>query len=120
MGGLAGVKKAIASKNTATVEFSGGLQVSGTFIEVIDDGNDPVYLKTSGPSALSINNVQLNDYGKEKFPNGLSIRIGKGIEIDNVIIYDLNKGDKIVSVFAGPADPEEFEPNVNVPAREDA
>jgi phenylalanine-4-hydroxylase len=121
-GGLAGVKKAIASKNTGTVVFNNGLQVSGTFTEVIDDGNKPVFIKTSGPSALSINNVQLENYGKERFPNGISI----SLENDRVAVMEghaiialpdhlISKGGKIVSVFAGPADPEAFEPNVNVP-----
>ncbi|MEI9921295.1 MAG: aromatic amino acid hydroxylase [Bacteroidota bacterium] len=114
-GGLAGVNKAIASKSTGTVVFSNGLQISGTFTEVITDGKDPVYIKTTGPSALSVNNVQMENFGKEKFPNGLIVRIGKGIEVDNTIIYELKKDDRIISVFAGPADPEAFEPNVNVP-----
>lgn len=111
-GGLSGVKKAIASGSTATLVFSNGLQVSGTFTEVTDDGRNPVTVKTSGPTALSRDNVQLENYGKEKFPNGISITIGKDIEIDGV---NIPTGDKIVSAFAGPADPEAFEPNVNVP-----
>ena len=36
VGGLEGVNKAIECKNTATCEYSSGLQVSGTFTEVID------------------------------------------------------------------------------------
>jgi phenylalanine-4-hydroxylase len=139
-GGLPGVKKAIASKNTGTLVFSKGLQVSGTFTELIDNGKDVIYVKTSGPSALSVNNIQMNDYGKERFPNGISLPVGEGVEIDGIVIredemmiemrdvtvtynnkvidrapfYIIPKGE-IISVFAGPADPEAFEPNVNVP-----
>lgn len=121
-GGLSGVKKAIASKSTGTVEFDNGLQVSGTFTEVIDDGTNPVHVKTSGPTALSMNNVQLEKYGKERFPNGISISLTKDYLVfeENGVVVDLPRDltsnvSKIVSVFAGPADPEAFEPNVNVP-----
>lgn len=111
-GGLSGVKKAIASGSTATLVFSNGLQVSGTFTEVIDNGIDPVFVRTSGPSALSRNNVQMEGYGKERFPDGIAITVGKDIQADGELIPT---GDKIISAFAGPADPEAFEPNVNVP-----
>jgi phenylalanine-4-hydroxylase len=120
--------------------FSKGLQVSGTFTEVIDEGRDPIYVRTTGPSALSINNVQMENYGKERFPNGISMPVGKSVKVDGTIVredevmielrdvtvtynnevidkapfYIIPKGD-VVSAFAGPADPEAFEPNVNVP-----
>jgi phenylalanine-4-hydroxylase len=111
-GGLPGVRKAITSGSTATLVFANGLQVSGTFTEVIDEDGEPVLVRTLGPTALSMNNVQLESFGKERFPNGISITVGKDIEVDGVRI---TTGDKIISAFAGPADPEAFEPNVNVP-----
>ena len=156
-GGLSGVNKAIASRNTGTLVFSEGIQASGTFTEVIADGNDPIFVKTTGPSALSLNNIQLEAFGKERFPNGFSSPVGKftrksdgnkvhfryesGIEVEgsiedenekmihlsNAIVKYKNKvldesrdyvlaiGNKIISAYAGPADPEAFEPNVNVP-----
>jgi phenylalanine-4-hydroxylase len=139
-GGLAGVKKAIASKGTGTLVFSKGLQVSGTFTDVIDNGKNPIFVKTTGPSALSVNNVQLEEYGKERFPDGISMPVGKGVEVQGTVVrenemmiemrdvtvtyngkvidrspfYIIPKGE-IISAFAGPADPEAFEPNVNVP-----
>ncbi len=112
-GGLSGVKKAIASGNTATLVFSNGLQVSGTFTEVKDNNGEPTFVRTNGPTALSVNNVQMVDYGKEKFPDGVSISIGKDVLINGEVI--IPGGDRIVSAFAGPADPEAFEPNVKVP-----
>jgi phenylalanine-4-hydroxylase len=163
-GGISGIKKAIASKNTGTAVFSAGIQASGTFTEMIDDGTNVVFVRTTGPSALSLNNLQLQDYGKEKFPDGFSspvgkvslkdVIIGKNIELryenganvkgvvknvlqhegkialidlaDATVTYDgkilvqassysLAIGDEIISAYAGPADPEAFEPNVNVP-----
>src|SRR3982075_1546838 len=53
VGGLEGINKAIECKNTATCEYSSGLQVSGTFTEVITQGKAPIYLRTTGPAALA-------------------------------------------------------------------
>src|SRR5213075_368141 len=48
VGGLEGINKAIECNNTATCDYSSGLQVSGTFTEVITDEDDsPIYLRTS-------------------------------------------------------------------------
>lgn len=164
IGGISGMKKAIASKNTATAVFSSGLQLSGTFTELVHDGRNVVFIRTTGPSALSLNNVQMEKYAKEKFPNGFSSPVGnvsldkveinkhvsldydtgvqvKGmvkdilrhegkvalIDLDEATVtyggkvleqsktYSLAVSEKIISAYAGPADPEAFEPNVNVP-----
>ena len=40
IGGLEGINKAIECKNTATCQYSSGLQVSGTFTEVITDAKE--------------------------------------------------------------------------------
>lgn len=76
-GGLKGIQKAIASQQTGTVEYSSGLQVSGTFTKVIEVNNLPVFIQTSGPTALSLDNIQLQHRGKEQFPLGFSSPIGK-------------------------------------------
>ena len=47
-GGLEGLGKAIGSETTATCVYSSGLQVSGTFTEVISKNGEPVFLKTTG------------------------------------------------------------------------
>src|SRR3954468_7466145 len=52
VGGLEGINKAIECKNTATCEYSSGLQVSGVFTEVLTDKNkQPIYLRTTGKTA---------------------------------------------------------------------
>jgi phenylalanine-4-hydroxylase len=76
-GGLTGVKKAITSEQTATVVYSSGLQVTGTFTNVIERDGLPIFIQTTGPSALSANNIQLNHYGKEHFNAGFSSPVGK-------------------------------------------
>jgi phenylalanine-4-hydroxylase len=78
VGGSYGLKKAIESKNTCTVVYSSGLQVSGTFTDFIADENDmPVFIKTTGPSSLAINNKQIKGHGKDYHRDGFSSPVGK-------------------------------------------
>src|SRR5205809_2696080 len=54
VGGFEGINKAIECRNTATCEYSSGLQVTGVFNEVmVDPSNNPIYLRTTGKSALA-------------------------------------------------------------------
>src|SRR3954451_6704693 len=60
VGGLEGINKAIECHNVATCQYSSGLQVSGTFTEVITDEDDsPIYLRTSGKTALAFQGKEL-------------------------------------------------------------
>jgi phenylalanine-4-hydroxylase len=78
VGGAYGIKKAIESKNTCTAVYSSGLQVSGTFTGVeADENNELVFIKTTDPSALSINNQQLKGHGKDYHNDGFSSPVGK-------------------------------------------
>ena len=55
VGGLEGINKAIECNNTATCEYSSGLQVSGIFTEVItDESNSPIYLRTTGKTCARV------------------------------------------------------------------
>jgi phenylalanine-4-hydroxylase len=76
-GGLSGVQKAIASQQTGTIEYSSGLQVTGTFVEVIETRDNPVFIRSEGATAFSLNNIQIKNYGKEHFTNGFSSPVGK-------------------------------------------
>lgn len=76
MGGLYGVKKAIESENTGTIQYNSGLQVSGTFTDVIDDGKNPVYIKTTGPTALCYENKQLAGHDKNYHSSGFGSPVG--------------------------------------------
>jgi phenylalanine-4-hydroxylase len=83
VGGLEGINKAIECDNTATCEYSSGLQVSGTFTEVITDGDKPIYLRTTGPSALAYANKELSGHGRDYHKDGFGSPIGawKQVEI---------------------------------------
>lgn len=76
-GGPEGIDKAIDSKNVATAVYSSGLQVSGIFTHSETDGNGRLaFLKTSGPSALSYNDRQLDGHGKNCHADGFSSPVG--------------------------------------------
>lgn len=79
-GGLDGVEKAITSDQTGTVVYSSGLQVTGTFTHVISADRKPIFIRTAGPTAFSVNNVQLHGYGKDRFEAGFSSPVGKLLE----------------------------------------
>jgi phenylalanine-4-hydroxylase len=78
VGGASGLKKALDSKNTCTIVYSSGLQVTGTVAEFkVNKSNEPYFIKTSGPSALSVNNKQLHGHGKDYHKDGFSSPVGK-------------------------------------------
>ena len=173
-GGKYGIEKAIESENTATAVYSSGLQVSGTFMEQKVRNEEPVYIQTSGPTALSIDGRQLPGHGKDYHKDGFSSPVGKlkdsdkpledmtdgdlaslgiemnkkcyldfrsGVKVEGILSdlirkngkiilmtfkdctvtydgetmfrpswgnYDMAAGEKIVSVYSGPADAEAF------------
>ena len=77
VGGLEGLNKAVECKRAATAEYSSGLQVTGVFTEVLADGKQqPIYLRTTGPSALAFANEQLDGHGKDHHADGFGSPIG--------------------------------------------
>ncbi|MDZ7741760.1 MAG: aromatic amino acid hydroxylase [Bacteroidota bacterium] len=76
-GGLDGIGKAIESGHTATCVWSSGLQVSGTFTEVISQHEQPAYLKTSGPTQLAYKDKELEGHGKDYHKDGFGSPVGK-------------------------------------------
>jgi len=76
-GGIEGILKAIESGSTATCVYSSGLQVSGTFADYLLHQNQPVYIKTNGPTMLSYNNKQLKNHSKDAHAHGFGSPIGR-------------------------------------------
>ena len=93
-GGVYGLQKAIESKNTCTAVYSSGLQVSGTFTDFKQHNNDPVFIKTTGPSALADDNRQLKGHGKDYHKEGFSSPVGKlkghAMPLENLSVEELN------------------------------
>jgi phenylalanine-4-hydroxylase len=75
-GGLDGLRKAVTSADVATCEYSSGLQVSGIVEEVLADDGQPIYLRTKGPTALAVANVQLAGHGKDYHRDGFGSPVG--------------------------------------------
>ncbi len=83
VGGLEGINKAIECKNTATCEYSSGLQVSGVFTEVVTDKKkQPIYLRTTGKTALAFKDKELPGHGVDYHKDGFGSPIGNWKETD--------------------------------------
>jgi phenylalanine-4-hydroxylase len=117
VGGLEGINKAIECNNVATCEYSSGLQVTGVFNEVIVDlSNNPIYVRTAGPSALTYQNKQLAGHGRDYHKDGFGSPIGNwkpteitegkkaklefesGITVEGKIEKVLRRDDKILLI----------------------
>ncbi len=86
-GGLYGIRKAIGSQNTATITYSSGLQITGTFKDVIQQDGEPVYIKTVGPTSLNYQNHQLDGHDKSYHAEGFGSPIGKLKNIGKPLEY---------------------------------
>jgi phenylalanine-4-hydroxylase len=77
VGGLEGINKAIECKNVTTCQYSSGLQVSGVMTDVLTDSNQqPIYLRSTGPSALAYENKELPGHGRNYHKEGFGSPIG--------------------------------------------
>ena len=76
-GGSYGLKQALRSGNTATAVYSSGLQVSGTFTQVLERNGEPVYLKTTGPSNLCFENKELPGHDIQYHGHGFGSPVGR-------------------------------------------
>ena len=83
VGGLEGINKAIECTNVATCQYSSGLQVTGTFDEVIVDRKNnaspartPIYLHAKGPCALAYKDKELPGHGRDYHKEGFGSPIG--------------------------------------------
>jgi phenylalanine-4-hydroxylase len=78
VGGLEGIEKAIECHNVATCEFSSGVQLSGVVAEVLTDSDgSPIYLRTTGPSALAHQQLELTGHGRDYHADGFGSPIGR-------------------------------------------
>ena len=109
-GGLKGIQKLIASKKMGTIELNTGIQISGTFTNVINYGHTPIYFQTNGSTAISINGNELIGHSKESHSDGFGSPIGNldGINISiedmspkDLETYGIIEGKKTVLNFVG-------------------
>ena len=107
-GGLKGLKKALASKNTCTAVFSSELQVSGVFNNIISENEEIVYLSTSSPTALAFQNKELVGHDKNYHTHGFSSPVGRlkntsipleNMSFDELIGLDIEEGKQVTLDF---------------------
>lgn len=113
-GGLSGIKKVIQSNALATIELSTGLQISGTFTNVIEVDGKPIYIQTTGKTALSYREKELVGHGTITHASGFGSPIGK-LKGINLAIEDMSPRDlKAYGIYEAGNVTLEFEGDVTV------
>lgn len=113
-GGLSGIEKLIHSKALGTVELSTGLQISGVFTNVIEHEGKPVYIQTTGKTALSYREKELVGHGTEHHSEGFGSPIGRLKNI-NLTIEDMSPRDlQAYNIYEGKHIELEFEGDIKV------
>jgi phenylalanine-4-hydroxylase len=91
-GGLSGINKLIHSNALGTIELSTGIQISGVFTNVIEEEGKPIYIQTTGKTALAYREKELVGHGTIKHPEGFGSPIGK-LKGINLAIEDMSPRD---------------------------
>jgi phenylalanine-4-hydroxylase len=113
-GGLMGVEKLINANELGTIELSTGLQISGIFSDFIAFENKPVYVQTTGETALSYREKELVGHSREDHSNGFGSPIGK-LKGINLAIEDMSPRDlKAYNIYEGETISLEFEGDIKV------
>ena len=113
-GGLSGIQKLINSKAIGTIEMSTGIQISGLFTNVIEDDGKPVYIQTTGKTALSYREKELVGHGTSYHAEGFGSPIGK-LKGINLAIEDMSPRDlRAYDIYETGKVTLEFEGNIIV------
>lgn len=76
-GGTESLEKALNSGSTSTFVLNSGLQTTGTIEKMIKDSDgEAIYVKTTGPTALAINDKELPGHSKTVHRSGFGTPIG--------------------------------------------
>ncbi|HRL70511.1 MAG TPA: aromatic amino acid hydroxylase [Flavobacterium sp.] len=113
-GGLSGINKLIHSNALGTIELSTGIQISGVFTNVIEEEGKPVYIQTTGKTALSYREKELVGHGTIKHAEGFGSPIGK-LKGINLAIEDMSPRDlSAYSITENKSVTLEFEGDITV------
>lgn len=113
-GGLSGVTKLIQSEALGTIELSTGLQISGVFSHVIEDNGNPIYIQSTGETALSYREKELVGHGINTHKKGFGSPIGK-LKGINLAIEDMSPRDlSAYNIFEENTVTLEFEGGITV------
>lgn len=114
IGGLSGAKKLVESKALGTIELSTGLQISGVFTHVIEHENKPIYIQTTGKTALAYREKELIGHNTNIHSEGFGSPIGK-LKGINISIEDMSPKDlKAYDIYEGKTTTLEFEGGIKV------
>lgn len=113
-GGLSALQKLIRSKAMGTAELSTGIQISGLFTQVIEHEGKPIYIQTTGKTALSCRGRELVGHGTQYHSEGFGSPVGKLKDI-NLAIEDMSPRDlKAYGIYEGETTTLEFEGGITV------
>jgi phenylalanine-4-hydroxylase len=113
-GGLSGIQKLIKSNALGTIELSTGIQISGLFTHIIEDEGKPIYVQTTGKTALSYREKELVGHGTNKHSEGFGSPIGK-LKGINLAIEDMSPRDlKAYAIYENERVTMEFEGNIKI------
>ncbi len=113
-GGLDGLEKLIASQALGTVELSTGLQISGVFTRAIAFEGKPVFLKTTGPTALAYREKELIGHSTAFHPDGFGAPVGKLKGINLAIEHMSPRDLKAYNIYEGEQVGLEFEGGIRI------
>ncbi|TNJ42587.1 aromatic amino acid hydroxylase [Tamlana fucoidanivorans] len=113
-GGLSGINQLITSKALGSVELSTGIQISGIFTHVIPFEGRPIYVQTTGKTALAYREKELVGHGCKTHPEGFGFPIGK-LKGINLAIEDMSPRDLAAyDIFEGKTVALEFEGGITI------
>ncbi|WP_372474538.1 aromatic amino acid hydroxylase [Capnocytophaga sp. ARDL2] len=113
-GGIKGLNKLIESKALGTIELSTGLQISGIFTNIIENDGKPVYVQTTGKTALAFRDKEILNHGTDYHSEGFGSPVGK-LKGINLAIEDMSPRDlEAYDICEGKEVCLEFEGNIKV------
>ncbi|HEX8577276.1 MAG TPA: aromatic amino acid hydroxylase [Flavobacterium sp.] len=113
-GGLSGIQKLIDSNAIGTIELSTGLQISGVFTNVIEHEGKPIYIQTTGKTALANREKELVGHSTKTHAEGFGSPIGK-LKGINIAIEDMSPRDlKAYNIYESENVILEFEGDITV------
>lgn len=108
-GGLFGLEQAQKSKTVNTIELDSGLQISGKLTDIIlDEQQQPCFIKLTGPTQLNFRDQQLAGHDKDYHGHGFSSPLGNLKGTDKELFrmnenelkqHDIEKGKKVELIF---------------------
>jgi phenylalanine-4-hydroxylase len=75
-GGKFGLERAIEAKTINTVMLDTGVQASGKVSEFIEQNNEPIFFKISGPTQIAYDNKEILRQGTSYHKDGFSAPVG--------------------------------------------